>query len=278
MYVLLIVLLLAYQAQPHSTPKKSSVRTGNAQAKANDKQSDAHPLPAIGECNGCFSIQEPHTQSKQNDSYDARQDALYRWYLGSTVAGVFGGLIGLCFIYRQLKATKNAAEAASKSANALIDSERAWILVELGETQRIIPGDEVGYFWIKPRVKNVGKTIARVKQIRAIVRLNMEDELLPPEPEYTLGQGADIQNINFLIPPEAPTQPIRLLIMGDELAQVNRGERFLYVHGFIIYLDFSGKERRTDFCYYYAAQLGGSTDPAGFFIAITAPPKYNDYT
>jgi hypothetical protein len=96
-------------------------------------------------------------------------------------------------------------------------------------------------------------------------------------PEYPAGQGVD-QKFNFMIPPEVPVQPIKLGIMGEELIKANKGECFIYLHGFVVYLDFSGKERRTAFCYYYAVRFGFSPDPTRFYLEVTAPPGYNDYT
>jgi hypothetical protein len=281
MHVLVVlVLLLAtpYQTQPHISTKQPAIQKGDAQSEAADKQQQS-PNVSIDECNGCFEVEKPHTKAEKKDTYNAREDTLYRAYLLFTVLGVFGGLFGLRVIYKQSKANEIAAFAAKASADALVASERAWILVLMPDVPvEMTKPDPYGLYWIRPIIRNKGKTIARINRIRAVVRLNNDGELLPPKPEYPEGQGADIKGVNIMLPPEVFIQPIKLPATGEELTQVQRTERFLYVHGFVVYQDFSGKERRTDFCYYYAVQSGFTLEPTSFHLEITAPPGYNEST
>jgi hypothetical protein len=275
MYVLLLLLILFPQSQMQPTPKAKGPRIehGNANPKTADPQQKDQSIPPDGTCvnvGGNCSIGEPPAEKKEQSDDDRTHEVLYRKYVYFTIAGVVGTWVLLVLVWLQ-------ARIAKIHTDALVNSERAWVVAEMGKTERMIPADEVGWFWIRPKIKNIGKTVARVRQIRARLRFNKKGELLPPEPEYPLGEGVDIQNINVLFPPEFTTQPIELIFTGDQLAKVNKGELLLYVHGFIVYLDFSGKERRTDFCYRYIVPFGGSTEPPGFYIDATAPPKYNDY-
>lgn len=280
MYALIALLLFVYQANPQISPEKTSVHERNTQTETqqtgNDKQNP--PATSIGECVNCFDVQEPRAQQQQHAPYDAGHDTLYRAYLLVAIIGVFFALIALITLICQTIATRKAAGAASDNAKALINSERAWILVDLTQCRFEPNPDEMGVFWIRPIVKNSGKTIARIKYIRAIVKLLADGESLPPEPQYPLGQGADIPGITAMLPPNEPIKPIKLAITSEELSLVHRFERFLYVHGFVVYLDFSGQERRSNFCYYYAEQRELSPDPSAFYLHLIAPPPYNECT
>lgn len=281
MHALIAVLLLfVYQPNPQISSAKSGIQKGNAKTETQETADDKRnpPSTSIGECVGCFDIQEPRTQQQQHAPYDAGHDPLYRAYLWFAIAGVFVALVGLIALICQTIATRKAADAASDNAKAIINTERAWILVDLTGCRFEPSPDEMGVFWIRPVVKNSGKTIARIRYIRAIVKLLIDGESLPPEPQYPLGQGADIPDITAMLPPSEPIKPIRLTITSEELSLVHRFERFLYVHGFVVYLDFSGQERRSNFCYYYAEQREFSPDPSAFYLHLIAPPPYNECT
>ena len=180
---------------------------------------------------------------------------------------------------RQFLELEKSANAAKASADALINSERAWLLVEIGRLPMFDPDPtKLEILWIHPTFKNCGRTIAHIKTIRAVVRLVPEGQSLPQTPEYPLGQGADIKGVNLMLPPNIPVQPIQLGISGDEFSQILRTEIFLYIHGFVEYLDLTRTERRTAFCFYYAVQRGYSPAPSAFYLELTAPPEYNDCT
>jgi hypothetical protein len=193
-------------------------------------------------------------------------------------------LVTGCIICWQSWETRKAAEAALKQANHMVASERAWILVDIGEPESDDHApDFMGRFWIRPVIRNSGKTIAKITKIRAVIRLNGSGERLPYVPEYPLGQGFDsdkwnLYGMNLVLAPDAPTQPFKLVLSSDEFEQVKTGQRFLYVHGFIDYSDFLDEQRRTAFCYYYAVQGVFDPDPSRFYLELTAPPTYNQCT
>lgn len=192
-----------------------------------------------------------------------------------TLVGIFG--IGLA--YSTLNAIKHQTKAVNDSVGVMINSERAWVLVEIGEIPNFqTQPSQLEFLWIRPAIRNYGNTVARIKRIRAIVRLVPDGQALPPQPEYPLGQGADIQGVNLILPPNIPIQPIKLGVTGEEFAQIRQGRIFLYVHGFLEYWDLGHTERRTAFCFFYAIQSGFSPDPTRFYLELTAPPAYNEYT
>jgi hypothetical protein len=178
----------------------------------------------------------------------------------------------------QAKASQRAADATKTSADALINSERAWIIVDIGKLPPFDPDpNQVQILWILPTIKNYGKTVARITRVAGILKLIPEGEKLPATPEYILGQGFD-DSIDIVLPPEVPIQP-RLALNGDEFIKVRQGKFSLFVHGFIEYFDgISEKRRRSAYCFGYVIQAGYSPAETGFYPYLAAPRAYTECT
>ena len=107
----------------------------------------------------------------------------------------------------QARATETAANAANKSTEALINSERAWVLVDIGKLPPFEPDpNQLQVLWIFPTIKNYGKTVARIKRVAGVIKLIPEGDKLPVVPEYPIGQGFDLR-VDTVLPPEVPVQP-----------------------------------------------------------------------
>src|SRR6266852_8833311 len=86
-------------------------------------------------------------------------------------------LAQMTIMQNQARATETAAHASSKSAEALINSERACMLVDIGKLPPFDPDpSHLQFLWIFPTIKNCGKTVARIKKIRGIVKLIPEGQ------------------------------------------------------------------------------------------------------
>lgn len=133
-----LVLFAAAQQQsnPHVRTTEPSLQERNAQAEENQKQQESKQVPttAIQECERCTVIEkcigcaaegDPNAQQKNGHAYDPRKDTLYRAYLWATIGGVVVALGGIYAIYRQTKATKDAAIATQDSADATRHSAQA---------------------------------------------------------------------------------------------------------------------------------------------------------
>ena len=167
---------------------------------------------------------------------------------------------------------------AVRQTEALINSERAWILVDIGKLPPFnADRNEVQVLWIFPTIKNYGKTVARITRIVGIVKLVPEGQDLPVVPEYILGQGFD-ERIDTVLPPEVPIQP-RLGVSGDEFISVREGKSSLFIHGFIEYFDgISEKKRRSAYCFGYVIQSGFSPATTGFYPYLRASREYTECT
>jgi hypothetical protein len=193
------------------------------------------------------------------------------------VVGLIGIVVAICtlaVIRRQTDATEKAANAAELNAQALISSERAWVLVEIGTLPDFKPDpNRVQILWIMPTITNGGKTTARIMKIFARQQAIAKGENLPPEPEY---QGQ--QNIDFILPPNKPIQTVGVGISGEDYIRARDGASVLYIYGFIDYLDIGETERQTRFCFIFRIPSGFDPLPIGFYPAVNAPAAYTKAT
>jgi hypothetical protein len=286
--LLVLILLVSSSALAEKTnPQKRNTGSQASESKQNPAKP---PNAAIGECFNCFDIQTPHAETEKHDAYDARTDSLYRWYLRATIIGVCGGLIGLVFLILQTIATHTAADAAKKSAEALIKSERAWINVEVNTSEKLtevrLP-PTLDQFWIWPRIKNYGKTPARITRIVIRPHLlpaaipNLPQHIppqLPPEPEYASELTADSE-AEIMVPPQVEISPFPAGIDVSDFERIKQRVEFLYVYGYVNYTDISGLHRQTRFCQLYWVPFG-IKDPHGedFLWYRNTPAAYTEST
>jgi len=92
--------------------------------------------------------------------------------LGATVAAIVATIAAfrtLRVLIEQTKDTKHAVEVARLNAEALINSERAWIEISLGspvpDREAEAQGVDTTYMW-SIQIKNHGRTVARVESFR----------------------------------------------------------------------------------------------------------------
>jgi hypothetical protein len=173
-------------------------------------------------------------------------------------------------------AGKQAAEAAQANIEALINSERAWILVQIGPIPFFENPNRLEFLDLKPIIKNFGGTPARVTKILAKRHELKTVESLPEDPDYT-GDGVYVAAIDFILPPDQRVQPITVKIPLSDLAPEYNGHVYLY--GFVQYLDtIQNIQRESRFCYLWFNPSGFTTDVKGFYLAGSTPPAYTKCT
>ena len=203
------------------------------------------------------------------------------------VWGIVVAINTLKTLTEQTKATKIAAEATKASADALIESERAWIIAspiekspQLGYV--VFPGtpeesdygkDTINVFGVA--IKNTGETPARLVE-EAVCYKHVESlQDIPEQPIY--GDCISCNKLLLVTQDSVATisrlQPNPLLRKTQAVA-IRRGKEFLYAYGFIRYLDVFGRIHETGFGYLYLFPLGGDPRPLGF-TRDGLPPAYN---
>jgi hypothetical protein len=180
---------------------------------------------------------------------------------------------------RQTVAMRIAADASQKSAEALINSERAWILVDIPsfETPNFDP-ERLQIFWIFPAIMNHGRSVARIKRVKGALALLPEGNTLPAVPEYPRGPSFD-DRVDILLPPKtAPLQP-HLPITAKEWQDVQDSKISLFVYGLVEYFDGVSKTQRlTSYCLSFVIKAGYSPAETGFYPYLKAPKAYTECT
>ena len=112
----------------------------------------------------------------------------------------------------QASATETAATAANKSADALINSERAWVFAELGQLpDNFVPTpNQIQIVTLPTTFRNLGKTPGRIIRLSARAHQLETSASLPAVPEYPQTSTVDILPPNNATPQSLP-EPIATL-------------------------------------------------------------------
>ena len=122
----------------------------------------------------------------------------------------------------QTDATAKAAQAALLNAQALINAERAWILVKIQNAPEP-SADNLGVY-ILPTVTNYGKTAGRVVKFALRRHVASGPKSLPLEPKYERENET-----NFILPPNDPVQPMGVTIPQSEFLDAQKGQTYLFI-------------------------------------------------
>jgi hypothetical protein len=223
--------------------------------------------------------------------------------IGLFVAGVVGIVVAICTlvaIQRQAKAnvdtlaeiraagqqTDRLIEHAGKQANAallnaeaVMHSERAWIVVKpslIDNKLQASPPHTITLF--TRSIKNVGRTPATlVKTDAAVWRVSAADMRKLPEPPRYIGEPLSLNNL-LLVPGDSipitwMIEPAGEPLTAEEVAKIKgMVELTLFAYGFVEYLDIFNDSHTTRFCHTYVVHHTGKE---GFEVCTFAPPGYS---
>jgi len=140
------------------------------------------PAPTIG--TNVVNQQAPAQQ--ENRPADHPQSYLCRLFspenlpnIGLFIVGVIGTIVAVCTlrdIQKQTQNTRTIADAALLNAQAIINSERPWVLVTA------VRSEKIGNFLIRATIK--GRTPARITEIYSQRTFIDQPDNLPPSPKY----------------------------------------------------------------------------------------------
>jgi hypothetical protein len=175
----------------------------------------------------------------------------------------------------QTRATETAANAASKSAEALISSERAWVIAELiphavrasnnqwfrviatghvlMSVNEILAGDHLKY---KLKLTNMGRTPAQL--FGFTIRYSCLGEGVKDLPDNAGGKQSSARPFEHLLGGGGQAVEIEEPVidvgkyMGDDTDAIERLEKTAVIHGEVKYRHmFSTDDCYVDFCYVY---------------------------
>jgi len=308
--ILCAIMLTAQTASPPAEPKSPVVEHSEKNAEGNKSQEakQNNPPPVIAPAS---VPSQPQPDSKKDESNTPPDDRIqkvnvvafpvdwyYRIYVGLTAVAVFVGGITARFLWRQMRANEIAANAALRSSQAVMDAERAWILItRIGNPEALYLEENPFYIpGIIYEFKVVGHTPARIIgqgfRFHPVPRKPGGDYTepdLPAIPDYrNRGQSTDIPEGGRLIAPETifafPDYLENLHLSVDEFEELRQGTKIMCAYGFIEYTDAFSRPGKTQFCYVYDFAWGGRmTSPEGIVLnprgfRLGGPPEYNKAT
>ena len=178
-------------------------------------------------------------------------------------------------------AARDNAIAARANVDALISSERPWILVDTGEIPDDFAANEnsVEILDVQPVLRNSGRTPGWITRgfIRSV--LIPTGTQLPPEPDYSGGSAET--PVNIIVAPNGFIQALHVSIALSVFAAVRQGTQKLYVYGFVDYSDSvnqTGQTRQSRFCVEYHVPGGFDPQARGFYMAVNVPIAYTRCT
>jgi hypothetical protein len=274
-----IALCVSAQSIPPNTPLTGAAKRGsnigklNSQQKAKNpeqNQSSSQPISACSECVNCCPIQQQPSETEDEQAKKKSLDALYRGYLWATIIGVGGAIFGLLVLIcqtvllrRSANAARDAAEVAKANTNALINIERAWLVLDgfdpkgkdfweishknvyFGNSERIP---------ITVRFKNYGHTPAWLIESAFNLEVSKatDSEFSFEYKEFQKSEGEPIAPNTDAAPINVEINPRGYLTLG-EMIDIGDKKLFLYFYGFVKYKDVFSEQtketRETSFCY-----------------------------
>jgi len=218
-------------------------------------QEESHQAAQASKDNSPRMIFSPLVNARNNTACAVQMLYVYRDAL-TAIATLFIALFTLTLwrsTHKLWEESKTAgitanttANAAMKSVNAMIASERAYIFVEfiLDEVLRSSPSGFPNIFRIK--LWNNGKTPAEIVMIRAyaVIRLGVPEAIIEIDGrDRELPPGLGIaKDCSFEV-------PVTCTMTHTELGEIERWEKKLYCVGRISYRDIFGNPHDTGFCW-----------------------------
>lgn len=274
-FLVAALMLLSVQQQPANVrPSPATVKSGDEKGKSyqptENRQNKEADKPTESD-RGSSLDNKPKIEAEESGSKKQPHDLLYQAYLWATIIGVSGGFVGLVFIWLQIRAARASAEAAVKSANALMNAERAWIVVVVRGT---------GYEWrpdnnaTEIALFNFGKTPAMIKELLVKTEpvRSIQDVRGSAQEGTILEEVKDVllaPNEPFAIPikvPQSMDSPVavRGIIKYSDVNRRSWCTRFLYLCNFVR-LDEPIVFRRIPHGYYNSYGQGYQNEEGGNF-------------
>jgi hypothetical protein len=204
----------------------------------------------------------------------------------ATIIGVSGAWIGLGVLIKQTTtmqkqvdyaayaatATKTAADAALKNAQAVINSERPWLFIKTSDPVQYPKTSTVTFAAV-----NRGRTPAEITA-HHVDRFFVDLESLPPMPVYPLA-GYELSHKRYLAPRDRfildSFDGCDYSIKDWEQANTMDAEgrmKLLVFQGHVVYRDLITREQHeTRFCYFLSRKAWGG-------LLLGGPSGYNDHT
>ena len=280
LFALLLVLCAVVIAQESQTkPASPSHRVKHQEPSNGDKDhSGNHVPPSAGITNTTtFVLQESPKQNDERGKQPRYWDKVISpeilpIWIASLVA-IVGTIVAVCTllaIKREAIEIQDVAKAATKNADALMLSDRAWLLMERTLTQdqvkdpALLTVEEMASSQQSSHciftLKNYGKTPGKMIAWKYELQVGSNPGTIPDTSVY------DMSNLPVLthdIIPQgasvAQQAEFRILPTNQTIADIQNGIQFLWLCGFVKYVDTfergNESQHETVFCYFWEVRM-----------------------
>jgi hypothetical protein len=290
--MLLAVVLPVYGKE--KAPQANSHQEGPSNTRPKEASgAQAPPLPRVNVVNQKTAYQEGNAAKNNSKNYLSRLFSPENLpSVGLFIAGVLGIIVAIAtlkILRRQTKAAEDSATAARLNAEAVINSERPWILMDWERN-----GPKIGPPYLVPiedradalaphclfSMKNFGKTPAKVLSGKATLKIG-ESPTEPPEIDI---DNLDSRTETMFMFPQGDTRvgearlPAMFINKNDRDA-IDKGIKYLWLCGIIRYVDTFVRKDKTEpyvttLCYLWETR----TSAAHPFWQLAGPLAYNRAT
>jgi hypothetical protein len=216
---LLLLLFAANLQKPQMLCQESGRQERATQGNAQDSQQE----PTEAQIISSFLPETPIRDEKEDQSYNAANDSLYRWYLRATIAGVFVALGGLGILFGQSRHLQSQIRLQERALRQWINTSD-WKAIL---SDSIHPKNGRRILTISYEISNVTKAPITI----VLLRLKCEDR-------KDAGDGVEAFPENTLL---LPNNPIRhrcsVLLTDVDLAVYISAGLVLKMSGDILYID-----------------------------------------
>jgi hypothetical protein len=281
--------------QQKSAPKQEKART--------DKQSPANASATSNESR----TERARGDQQQSGHKSEQKPPTNRWAIANTfLITIFTGLLTF-LAYRQwgamdrqadymrdgLALTRQAADAATRSAEALMSGERAWItvtvksaipplephekLVNMEDLVAIFSGERLDEpaFDITYTAKNSGKTPAWITAIGAKIDVISALDDLPASPDYS--DSIEHMQGEIMLVYDSFVERRQSVPWADWIS-ITEASGLLCLYGVVEYADIYNRAHESRFCYGCRLPIDGSPSFKSLVFRIQERAEYNKHT
>lgn len=265
----LLLFLLLYPQSEVPLQDKQAPQSPSHKEKAAPRDEKATPAMPVEEGKkDNREPQQPPAQKEEHQATDINRDYLFWGLIVNGIIAVGTFAVAVIAVIQAI-AAKRSANAALLTAQSLVNSERAWIRVQMYTQDHAIFDFEV---------VNVGRTPARIVGYYYLFAF-------PPHMDFAAADSHVIKRVEkdygAFVPPDAPDREAHLLeefrddgtfITPEQWKAIKEKRNSFVFKGQIKYFDVVNEKdlRVTAFCYYF--------NPDRLHFSRPPHPEYNTYT
>jgi hypothetical protein len=279
---------------PRQTIKKAEISDGQKNKAVNNEPPPApvtlaNPVASYNAQGHSQGGKSPEPQQDVSNPVHLAVRVEKSWsdyaYIGGSLLLTLMTLVIALIAFNQARTAKAQAKAAQLSAQAIMDSERPWLLIEKTATRDRIQDPDLlraQQMAMQNRLpncvfylRNYGKTVAKMTSWEYALQIGDIPTVPPDKSIY------DFRTNQTFIPDVLPQgrsvgqyATFKTIPPDSEFDAVDAGTKFLWLCGAIRYLSASGTEYRTKFCYLWERRM---TTPKPFW-RVAGPKEYTEAT